>query len=428
MKSRFDRNLFHPRAVLLLAAVVAAYVNVASACPFCTAFPRTLSDDLEESTAAVLARCESASAEADGFYTLRMRITGVIKGDPALKNSVVEVATAENERPGDAICWLVGYGDSPCQWASPKSISSEGVSYLQSLEGLPERGPQRLKHFLGYLQHPDELVAADAYNEFAEASLADIAGLSDRLQRPWVISQIRDVSVPKHRRRLCWTFLSQCGKATDTSLFDESLRRRQADATFDPCMDSAISCLIALGGEKALARVEGEFLANPDADYLDSFAAVSAIRVHGTELEVIPRPRLAKALRHLLDRPELADLVISDLARWGDWSAIDRVVELFETSTEETSFLKPACVRYLKNCPLPAAEEALNRLREIDGEAVQLAESSMLMHAGLASLPVPPPDTDEPAPSDDAKPAGDAGSASPRVAEKPQELPAAVRE
>ena len=32
----------------------------------------------------------------------------------------------------------------------------------------------------------------------------------------------------------------------------------------------------------------------------------------------------------MLDRPQLADLVIPDLARWEDWSVMDRLVELFK--------------------------------------------------------------------------------------------------
>jgi hypothetical protein len=370
-----------------------------------------MSDDLGASSAAVLACCESVSAETDGFRVYRMRITEVVKGDPKLANSVIEVVSME-EFPRNGTVWLVGYGESPTEWASPTQISTTAVSYLRGLSCLPERGSQRLEYFLGFLRHADEVVAADAYNEFAEATLEDIAALSDKLDRKWVIDQLRDVSVPVHRRRLCWMFLSQCGTAEDASLFDESLRNRQVDATFDPGMDAATACFIALDGERGLARIERDYLANPDAEYLDSFAAISAIRVHGTELNVIPRERLAAALRHMLSQPALADLVIPDLARWKDWSAIDRVVTLFEGATEETRFVKSAAVHYLKTCPLPAAAEALDRLRAIDPEAVRAAEASMEFYSGLATVPVPPPDDDVSSPRL-------AEPASPRVAERP---------
>ena len=341
-----------------------------------------------------------------------------------MENSVIEViSTQEFDRHG--LLWLVGYGGPSLRWSSPKGITREAVSYLGGLDGLPGSGPRRLEYFLEYLRHADELVAADAYNEFAEASLDEIAGLRNKLDRQWVIAQLRDASVPRHRRRLCWTFLSQCGTAADVSLFDEAIHKRKLDSTFDPGMDAAIACYISLGGEPALARIEHDYLADPDVEYLDSFAATSAIRVHGTELSVISRKRLARALRLLLSRPELADLVIPDLARWEDWTAVDRMVELFAMSTEQTTLLKPATVLYLKSCPLPAAATALDRLRAIDAQAVQSAESSMFLYSGVASVPVPPPDANmdsagKPAPGSTGKPApGSTGKPAPGSTGKP---------
>ncbi|MEM9586243.1 MAG: hypothetical protein AAGA03_03100 [Planctomycetota bacterium] len=363
-----------------------------------------MSDDLSESSAAVFASCESIPQETAGQQVFRMRITEVVKGDPKLLDTVIEVPVVESrttEVPGGGKpsflggYWIVGYGESRLQWASAKGLTHQAVSYLRGLRDLPDRGPQRLEYFLTHLQHSDEFVAADAYNEFADASLEQIAGLSDKLDRRWVIAQIRDASVPVHRRRLCWTFLSQCGTTEDIRLLDESIRKRHADVTFDPGMDAALACGIALGGDQALTRIERDYLANPDAEYSDTFAAIKAIRVHGTELNVIPRLRLAASLRLVLDRLELADLVIPDLARWEDWSAIEPIVKLFESATPDNRLVKSAAVLYLKTCPLPAAEHALERLRAIDATAVSAAESSIMFYGGLAAVPVPPPDDDD---------------------------------
>ncbi len=403
---------FKRTALLILTALVLGSIigsaAVTQACPFCTSLPRTLSDDLEESTAAVIARCESIAADPDGFHVCKMRILEVMKGSPKLKESVVEVITLD-PLSKETTFWMAGYGETSTQWATPQAITNEGITYLRSLGDLPGEGPQRLEHFLRFLQHPDKLVADDAYNEFAEATLEDIAGLQDNLDRRWVIAQLQDTSLPRHRRRLCWTFLSQCGLPTDAGLFDDSLKKRQADPLFDPGMDAAIACYITLGGEALLLRIERDYLSNREASYVDAFAAVSAIRVHGTELDVFSRERLSKSLRQLLQRPELADLVIPDLARWGDWSAIDRMEELFKFPTEKNAMLRPATVLYLKNCPLPSAAETLDRLRAIDAKTVRMAESSMLMHSGVASIPVPPPDIEAQEPTE---------SAVPRVAEK----------
>ena len=44
----------------------------------------------------------------------------------------------------------------------------------------------------------------------------------------------------------------------------------------------------------------------------------------------MPRKRILQGLHHVLERPELADLIIPDLARWEDWSQADRLAQLFK--------------------------------------------------------------------------------------------------
>ncbi|MEL6106370.1 MAG: hypothetical protein AAFU85_10050, partial [Planctomycetota bacterium] len=156
-------------------------------------------------------------------------------------------------------------------------------------------------------------------------------------------------------------------------------------------LDAAIACYLALGGEEALARIERDYLASHSATDSETFAAVSAIRVHGTEFGCFPQSRLTAALRQVLNRPALADLVIADLSRLEDWSAVDRMCELFEEAPAGNRLVKPAVVLYLKTCPKPEAVTALQKLRRIDSEAVRFAEASLRMYPGLPSIPVPPP-------------------------------------
>ncbi|MEO1527448.1 MAG: hypothetical protein AAFX06_18625 [Planctomycetota bacterium] len=374
---------------VLIAAAVAFRMGVASACPFCSALQPTLSDDLEQCTAAVLARCESVT-ERDGFHLLKLRLESVVRGDGDHRGKVLFVESTQPVANGGLVL-LFGFGD-PLQWDPPREITREAVDYIGQLQTLPASGPQRLAYFLQQLRHRDPVVSQDAYNEFAEATMEDITGLQKYLDREWVLDQLRDASTPVHRRRLCWTFLSQCGTSADLVLFEELIQQRVNDPTAEFGMDAAIACYIALGGEKALARIERDYLANKEASYSDSFAAVSAIRVHGSDLNCIPKPRLSAALRLVLNRPELADLVIADLARWEDWSAIDQMVQLFETDLQKSNLVKPAVVLYLKTCPTPKGAEALDRLRLVDAEAVRFAEASMRMYPGLPSIPVPPPE------------------------------------
>jgi len=107
------------------------------------------------------------------------------------------------------------------------------------------------------------------------------------------------------------------------------------------------------------------------AEYTDTFSAIMALRFHGQNESIIPRERLVKSMRLLLDRPDVVDLVIPDLARWQDWESMDRLVELFKSADKKTSWVRIPVVQYLMACPLPKAKEKLAELKEIDPESVR---------------------------------------------------------
>ena len=128
-----------------------------------------------------------------------------------------------------------------------------------------------------------------------------------------------------------------------------------------------------LTGEEGLAKVEQAFFQDTDVEYADTYAAIMAIRFHGSEVDVIPRTRLTKSLRYMLDRPDLADLVIPDLAKWEDWSVMGKLVDLFVTADENSSWVRVPVINYLRACPLPIAKEKIEFLKTVDPDSVKRA-------------------------------------------------------
>ena len=140
-------------------------------------------------------------------------------------------------------------------------------------------------------------------------------------------------------------------------------------------LDALIACYLTLKGETGLPLVEKLFLANDKADYADTYAAIMAIRFHGTEGGVIEVKRLVKALHPMLERPELADLVIPDLAKWEDWTVMDKLFDLYKTANDKNSWVRVPVVNYLRACPLPKAKELLAECEKIDPAAVKRANT-----------------------------------------------------
>jgi hypothetical protein len=166
-------------------------------------------------------------------------------------------------------------------------------------------------------------------------------------------------------------------------------------------LDAMIACYMRLKGEASLPLVEDLYLKNTKAEYADTYSAIMALRFHGQETDVIPREKIVKSLHHMLDRPELADLVIVDLARWEDWSVMDRLVDLFKKADDKSSWVRVPVVRYLMACPKPEAKKHLEELEKVDESAVKRAKTFFPFEgseaAGAATSSI-----DEPAPASDA--------------------------
>ena len=136
-----------------------------------------------------------------------------------------------------------------------------------------------------------------------------------------------------------------------------------------------LGCYLMLAGTEGMALVEELFLKNPQAEYADTYAAIMALRFLGTETEAVPRERILEGLHCLLDRPELADLVIPDMARWEDWSQVERLVKLFKEADSKSSWVRVPIINFLRACPNPEAKSHLEELARIDPDAVKRAET-----------------------------------------------------
>ena len=87
-------------------------------------------------------------------------------------------------------------------------------------------------------------------------------------------------------------------------------------------------------------------------------------------------------MRLLLDNPDFADQVIPDLARWEDWSVLDRLVAMYKQG-DEKSYVRQPVVTYLTVASEQPgdvgtrAKAALAELEKLDPEGVKQAQSLM---------------------------------------------------
>ena len=385
---------------LAVGLATASLAGRAAACPFCAAVSLTFAQEIAQSEAAVVAELVEpppASALGPGaegpLPKGRFRVVDVLKGDDLLQaagllggDKLIETILLE-EKPAGALFLIMGVEPPELLWSSPIAVSDRAVAYLKKISSLPESGADRLAFFQQYLEDEDDTLARDAYDEFAVAAYKDVQALETRMDPTKLMQWIETAGVPSNRRRLYATMLGVCGTPADATrieriLLGEDLGDDAADLRSG--LDALIACYVVLRGPTGLDLIDKLFLDRKgrDVPFTETYAAVMALRFLGEESDVVPRERVLESLRLLLDEPKLADLVIADLARWGDWSVIDKLVAIYTDATPENLFVREPIVNYMKACPLPEARAAVEKLREIDPEAVRRAATL----AGLAGI------------------------------------------
>lgn len=342
-------------------------------CPFCTALKPTLAEEIEATDAVVFAKVlGQVGLTEDGLdYKWRLQVTQILKGKSfVIENDEFEAVAPASMEVGQE-CLVMGVLIDRMMWSTPMKLTERSREYILAVQTLPPEGPDRVKFFLNYLEDAESFMAFDAYDEFARAPYDVVKAIKADMKRENLIKWVQDPEVSINRKRLYFTLIGVCGLPEDLTLLERlitSPEKRDRAA-----LDSLIACYLTLSGSDGVKLIEDRFLRDKGSEYVDTYAAVAALRFHGTESDVIPVPRIVEAVRLLLDRPDVADLVIADLARWKDWTVTDRLVEMFKNADDKTQWVRVPIVHYLRVNPDPIAKAKIEELRTVDPQSVRRA-------------------------------------------------------
>lgn len=361
--------------VLLLATLAPA----ARACPFCSQVSQTIRQEMEVMDAVVIAEATEKSIPNLQTGEVLLTVTRVLKGDEHVRAGQPLSVVYFGEVPAGRRFMLSGVNPPEIQW-SALPLTEESEKYVLTVTELPDDGLERLKYFQQFLQSDDSMLSRDSYDEFAITPYPIIQSLKPFMNRQELISWVQDPEMPADRKRLYYTMLGVCGEEADAEFLKKMITSTQPSSRAG--LDALVACYLILAGEKGLPLINELFLANDQSPYADTYSAIMSLRFHGTEADKIARSELLKSMHLVLERKDLADLVIPDLARWGDWSQIDRLVQLFMDADEDNNWVRVPVINYLRACPLPEAEVAMEKLKEVDPESVRRASS-------FFSVPIP---------------------------------------
>lgn len=387
---------------LAIVVLLCLSTSVVIACPFCSAPSLTLTQQIDQSDVVVLSSWQSSKrGTADVAGETELVVTDIVKneGKPLQTGNLIKLARFRSGKEGQLMVLMGTQGEEEVEWDSPIEVNELSYNYMAQAPHVEAPDTERLAYFLKFLEFPDELVASDAYAEFAGAPYDEIVKLKKLMPRKklqeWVSTayaedeekQIQATALTA-RLGLYGLMLGLSGNEQDGEIMRELIARPSND--FRLGIDGVMAGYLLLKGEEGLELLE-ETKLTPEKKipFSETYAAMQAIRFMWNDAKgQIPKERLRKSMRILLDRNELADLVIADLARWKDWSVQEKLFNLYGTEGYTIAPVKRAIVRFLlasikdgqksedaeRAASAEQAAKFLEQLREKDPKTVEQSE------------------------------------------------------
>ena len=384
------RRVIAIAGVFVIALCVTSLSRIA-ACEYCGGPRQTLSEEFANADAVVLVQWKAGRAPAGMLGNTTFSVIEIARGpkDVLKKDDQIKVTQYRAGKKGDLFL-LFGTQGKEIEWNNPLEVSETTYQYIAQAPSLKAPTNKRLEYFVKFLESRDQLVSNDAFGEFANAPYEDIVQIKHKLDRAKIAKWVADPETSKMRLALYGLLLGLCGNDDDARLMLAKINQPKTE--FPLGLDGLISGYLVLAGEKGLDAIDQSKIKNKKAEFSETYAALQALRFVETYGNGrISKERLRQSMREMLDRPDLADLVIRDLARWEDWSVQNRLMQLYDKEEYSLPMTKRAIIGYMlraaktndktDNLPVSAvqARANLDKLRRRDPLKVQDAERSLFI-------------------------------------------------
>lgn len=365
------KNICYSLLAALSISLASAAANAAF-CPFCDAPSLTLAEQIDQSGHLVLGQWvggEKATDDSAGSAKFKIVEVAKSKGDVFKVDQEIELPQYIAGKE-DGLYLLMGPDTKLIDWHAPTEVTKEAWKYVAEMPPpVTDQKEQieRLAYFLDFLEHPELTVSNDAYGEFAAAPYEVIAPLADRMPREKLRKWVSDPETPVTRMGLYGLLLGLCGKDEDAEAMKHKILHPDSD--FRLGIEGVMSGYLIITGEHGLkvledSKMKAKTYTDKDGKeeklpFSETYATMQTLRFMWTyEPDRIPKDRLKQSMRTLLERPELADLVIADLARWKDWGVQEQLMAMYDDEEFDIPSIKRAIIRYMYYCSEDKDKEA----------------------------------------------------------------------
>lgn len=322
-----------------------------------------LVSELESSEAIVLAKPLEGAGE--GRYEILKVLKNQRPIEPAM---VVEAAlpflSVDAGKIGVGKVLLTRVDDGEAWVIRGPASEPQHVEFYEEVLSLPQSGGQdplggaiRANYFVKFLHHEDALLAKAAAVEMSKASYSALRGMKTRLDAAALRAALGNPALVD-RFPLYHTMLGICGGPDDVTALEQNLARMwQGNRAMG--LGAMLTAVLELKGEVAVAEIEQRYFYDQDRTLAEIEQAVLALRLHGNANAAVSRERVIQAFHGLVEcREPLAFMIIEDLARWGDWSFRERLVDVVARHGNNILELRQALAKFLVLCPTAGTVKA----------------------------------------------------------------------
>jgi hypothetical protein len=245
------------------------------------------------------------------------------------------------------------------------------TEFLQVSAKLAKTGPQLLAQAFTQLEHPDALVASEAFLEFALASDADIAAAKKQYDPKKLRAWINAKDTPIERIGVYAILLGLCGDATTDA---PAFKKWMTEERFGTQLSGLIAGMIQLDAKAGWANLN-VILSDTKLPFTQRLSALLALRFLQATVGPVHRADIVKACGQMVTDAEFADLVIDDLRRWAWWDHTEKILASYNATSPK--ILKRTIVRYALQCPEKPAAVFIAKVRATEPDLVKKVEDTL---------------------------------------------------
>jgi hypothetical protein len=393
------------RFALVAAAALSALPAVGlyvSACPFCSSSGQTLSSEVAQADLIVLGKMGNVRFDPNDPTrgTTDLSIETVVKPNDFLSGKTVLQIPRPIKDGGDVKFLVFGSLYPRPELLPAATVGSAAVlanpalslldpyrgevvkgdsklpEYLKGAIEVRQKDPvARLRYFFDYLDAPEVVIGTDAMTEFGNADYKDVRTVAATLPANKLLKWLTDPNTPASRFGLYGLLLGHCGKKTDAAAVRALLDEK--DRVYSSGLDGVLAAYILLDADAGWTYLT-DLLKDPKSEFPVRYAGLKVLRFFNDyRPDVVGKDQILEGMRHLVGQPDMADLPIEDLRKWGAWDQAEYVLSFgTRDSHRKIPIVRRAILRYALSAPpgTPKAKELVDRARADDPDRVKQVE------------------------------------------------------